>query len=278
MRGRIRKLAPSTRNPVGWRNGGQSRAPKEQPLALDGTSVPKVRVASAVESVDVSELRPPWRNARIHSNKQIRQIANSIRQFGWTSPIVTDENKQFIAGFGRFKAAEQLGLRKVPVIVVTGLSEVEKRALALADNQVAATAAWDSAVLAAELGELAVLLPEYDLSIDITGFEPAEIDALKSTLVDLEEDSADRSPELIKKPVSRTGDLWLLGGHRLVCSDATDPAQGGKLMNRKRALLGIDSAVRSWQRFTKYDAILAGTTRTFDEVAAARSKTRGRRR
>jgi hypothetical protein len=135
MRGRIRKLAPSTRNPVGWRNGGQSRAPKEQPLALDGTSFPKVRVASAVESVDVSELRPPWRNARIHSNKQIRQIANSIRQFGWTSPIVTDENKQIIAGFGRFKAAEQLGLRKVPVIVVTGLNEVQKRALALAETK-----------------------------------------------------------------------------------------------------------------------------------------------
>jgi ParB/Sulfiredoxin domain len=80
-------------------------------------------------------IRPPWRNARIHSNKQIRQIANSIRQFGWTSPIVTDENKQIIAGFGRFKAAEQLGLRKVPVIVVTGLNEVQKRALALAETK-----------------------------------------------------------------------------------------------------------------------------------------------
>jgi ParB-like chromosome segregation protein Spo0J len=226
----------------------------------------------------VRNLRPNKRNARTHSKKQIRQIANSIRRFGWTFPILVDENGLILAGHGRYSAGLLLGLREVPVIVISGLNDAEKRALALGDNKLAANAGWDRAVLAAELGELADLLPEFDLSIDITGFEPVEIDALMSELVDPEQDPADALPQSSKEPVSREGDLWLLGGHRLVCGNATDPAQGGKLMNRKRALLGIDSAVRSWQRFTKYDAILAGTTRTFDEVAVARSKTRGRRK
>jgi ParB-like chromosome segregation protein Spo0J len=124
--------------------------------------------ASQIEIVRLTELRPPRRNARTHSKKQIRQIADSILQFGWTYPILIDENKQIIAGVGRFKAADQLGLPSVPVIFITGLSDAKKRALALADNKIAANAGWDRAVLAAELGELANLLPECALNIDIT--------------------------------------------------------------------------------------------------------------
>jgi hypothetical protein len=100
-----------------------------------------------IEIARLSDLKPPRRNARTHSKKQIRQIANSILRFGWTYPILTDESKHIIAGIGRSKAAEQLGLRDVPVIVMTGLSDAEKRALALADNKIAANAGWDRKLL-----------------------------------------------------------------------------------------------------------------------------------
>ena len=126
----------------------------------------------------LSDLKPPRRNARTHSDKQILQIADSIWRFGWSCPILTDENHQIIAGVGRWKAAEHLRLREVPVICIIGLSEAEKRALALADNKIAANAGWDRAVLAAELGELAHFLPEYNLSLSITGFGPLEIEGL----------------------------------------------------------------------------------------------------
>jgi DNA modification methylase len=197
----------------------------------------KLAQSSPIEIALLSDLKPPRRNGRTHSKKQIRQIANSILRFGWTYPILTDENKQIIAGVGRSKAAEQLGLQNVPVIVMTGLSDAEKRALALADNKIAANADWDRAVLAAELGELAVLLPECDLNIDITGFEPAEIDALMGDLVDPEQDPLDELPAIAQTPVSRTGDLWLLNDHRLLCGDARAAADVRKLMCRDRAAM-----------------------------------------
>src|SRR4051812_16428278 len=118
-------------------------------------------------------LKPQPRNSRTHSKKQIQQIANSIRHFGWTCPILADENGFILAGHGRYYAAQQLGLHHVPVIVVAGLSGPEKRALILADNKIAANAGWDRAALAAELTDLAELLPEYELSLEITGFEAA---------------------------------------------------------------------------------------------------------
>jgi DNA modification methylase len=174
----------------------------------------------------------PRRNARTHSKKQIRQIANSFLRFGWTYPILIDEDGVILAGHGRYEAALLLGLREVPVIVVAGLREAEKRALALADNKIAANAGWDRAVLAIELGELADLLPECNLDIDITGFEPAEIDALMGDLVDPEQDPVDDLPEIAKKPVSRIGDLWVLGEHRLLCGDSREAAHIRQLMLR----------------------------------------------
>jgi DNA modification methylase len=185
----------------------------------------------------LSDLKPPRRNARTHSKKQIRQLANSILRFGWTYPILTDEKHEIIAGFGRFKAAEHLQLREVPVLVMVGLSEPEKRALALADNKIAANAGWDRAVLAAELGELADLLPKCDLSIDITGFEPAEIDSLMGDLVDPEQDPADELPQISQEPESRKGDLWLLGPHRLLCGDARAASDVRRLMGRECAAM-----------------------------------------
>ena len=201
-------------------------------------------VRSAIEIARWSDLKPPRRNARTHSNKQVGQIANSIRRFGWTYPILIGEAGEIIAGFGRWKAAEHLGLQEVPVIVMTGLSDLEKRALALADNKVAANARWDRAVLAAELGDLADLLPKCDLAIDITGFEPAEIAGLMGDLIDPEQDPADEEPAIGMVPVSRVGDLWLLGGHRLLCGDATASSDMGRLMGHETAAMVITAPPR----------------------------------
>jgi ParB/Sulfiredoxin domain len=128
--------------------------------------------------ISTHRLRPNKRNARTHSKKQIRQIANSILRFGWTYPILADENNEILAGYGRNQAALQLGLREVPVIVLSGLSDAEKRALALADNKIAANAGWDRQLLAEELGELAQLLPESPV---LTEFEIVDVRSQPNT-------------------------------------------------------------------------------------------------
>src|SRR5262245_18002279 len=127
---------------------------------------------SQVQLGPVRKLRPNKRNVRTHAKNQVRQMANSIDRFGWTYAILVDEQWVIIAGHGRYLAAQLLGLSEVPVIMVTGLSDAEKRALALADNKIADNAGYDMAGLAAELGDLTQLLPECGLSIDITGFSP----------------------------------------------------------------------------------------------------------
>jgi DNA modification methylase len=186
----------------------------------------------------VGKLRPTNRNSRTHSKKQIQQIAESIQQFGWTSPIVVDESGTIIAGHGRFAASLDLRLKRVPTIVVSGLGDAEKRALALADNKIAANAGWDRLALAAELGELAVLLPEINLDVSITGFDPAEIDALAVDFSDPEQEPADEIPATQSdRAVSQIGDLWTLGEHRLVCGDACEDAAVKQLMGRKLAAM-----------------------------------------
>lgn len=187
----------------------------------------------------VRRLRRNERNSRTHSKKQIRQIANSIRRFGWTYPILTDENAIILAGHGRYDAALYLGLREVPIIVLSGLSDAEKRALALADNKIAANAGWDRQQLAEELGELAKLLPECNLDLEITGFEPAEIDSLLGDLVDPELDPADEVPSPKETAISKIGDLWELGPHRLLCGDAQSATNVRRLMGNALAAMVI---------------------------------------
>jgi DNA modification methylase len=188
-----------------------------------------------IKLASVRNLRPSKRNARTHSKKQIEQIVQSIRRFGWTCPIIVDEDGVILAGFARYLAAKKSGLKQVPVIVISGLSDAEKRALAIADNKIAANAGWDRNVLAAELCELAVLLPECNLSLDITGFEAAEIDSILGDLVDPEVEAADIPPVLEKVSVTRPGDIWQLSPHRLLCADATQPAAFERLMGSERA-------------------------------------------
>src|SRR5436190_12797706 len=128
--------------------------------------------------IAIEELTPNGRNARTHSRKQVRQIADSITAFGFVVPILIDDDGIIIAGHGRFAAAKLLDLKEVPVIKVTGLSEAKRRALALADNRIAESAGWDRERLAVELPELAEILTVEGLDISITGFSPVEIDQL----------------------------------------------------------------------------------------------------
>jgi len=184
----------------------------------------------------VRNLRPNKRNARTHSKTQIKQVESSILRFGWTYPILVDEDRQIICGYARWEAAKALGLRDAPVLVMRGLSDAEKRALALADNKIPLNAGWDRSLLAAELGELASLLPEFNLDIDITGFEPAEVDGLLGDLVDSERDAADEIAEP-GEPVSHKGDLWWLRDHRLLCGDAREDSAFRAVMGRQQAAM-----------------------------------------
>lgn len=189
-----------------------------------------------VKLVPLLSVTPSQRNTRTHSKKQIRQIASSIQAVGWTYPILVDEGGDIIAGNGRYQAALQLGLQEVPVMTVSGLNQAQKRALAIADNKIAANAGWDRSVLSAELGELATLLPEIDLDISILGFEPAEIDALAVDLADSERDPLDEAPPIDdSKPVTQADDVWMLGEHRLLCGDACEESALQKLMGSDRA-------------------------------------------
>jgi DNA modification methylase len=194
-----------------------------------------------VSWVAIDALAPNGRNARTHSKKQIRQIAESIGAFGFLVPILIDENDVIIAGHGRYTAAKLLGLEQVPVVEVRGLSEAKRRALALADNKIAENAGWDREILAAELPELAEILVLEGLDISVTGFAPVEIDRLA---MDFEEDPSDPDdsvdPEWITAAsVTKPGDLWQLGRHRLLCGDTRKPADLAGLMGNARAAMAF---------------------------------------
>jgi DNA modification methylase len=188
-----------------------------------------------VQYLSPRDLRPHPRNARVHPGKQIQQVVESIKRFGFTSPILINEHNEVLAGHVRLEAAKIAGLRRVPTIVVDGLSEAEQRAYLLADNKLAEKAGWDRAALAVELCELAPLLADSGLDIELTGFEPAEIDSILGDLVDHENEPSDEPPALADQAVSRRGDLWRLGDHRLLCGDSREEPDLRALMRRERA-------------------------------------------
>jgi DNA modification methylase len=188
----------------------------------------------AIEHIAPATLKPDPRNARTHSKRQIRQITASIREFGWTNPMLIDENNRVIAGHGRLAAAERLGMTEVPIIRLKGLSEPQKRALALADNKLAENAGWNPEILTQELQYLSEI--EIDFDVEITGFSTGEIDLLIGDTA-AEDDAADRVPAV---PVDESsciqyGDLWHLGRHRLLCGDATNPHDYERLLGPDRA-------------------------------------------
>ena len=174
---------------------------------------------------------------KTHPAKQIRQIANSIVAFGFTNPLLVTEDGALIAGEGRYKAAQLLGLATVPVIVLAGLSPARQRALAIADNQIAENSGWNRERLAIEIPELTGLLEAEGLDVSILGFEAVEIDQL---VTDFEENAADPQDSIEPKwlkdyAVSKPGDLWVLGPHRLLCGDARSAADIARLMAHCRA-------------------------------------------
>lgn len=186
----------------------------------------------------VGSLKPNKRNARTHSKKQIRQIANSIKQFGFVTPIVADENGVVLLGHGRLQAALMLGLTEVPVITVCGLSDAQKRALMLADNKIASNAGWDREKLAIEIPELTALLEIEGLDIGLTGFEVPEIDQL-ATDFDDKNDPSDIFAEPSGAPVSQPGDLWILDQHRSMCGNSRDEHEVDRLMGGEAAAMAF---------------------------------------
>src|SRR5262245_572495 len=187
--------------------------------------------------VAVDQIEPHPHNPRTHSKKQIRQIADSIQAVGFAAPVLIDEDGVLLAGHGRLEAAKLLRLKRIPAVVIEGLSQARKRALLLADNRIAQNAGWDRERLAGELISLPELLLADGLDLTVTGFEPAEVDGLLADFEDNSSDPADDiDPALLSGPaVSRAGDLWQLGNHRLLCGDARESGQLGRLMGRERA-------------------------------------------
>lgn len=182
----------------------------------------------------VDTLIPYARNARTHSPTQVAQIAASIREFGFTNPVLVDGERGVIAGHGRLLAARQLGMDTVPTIELAHLTEAQKRAYVLADNRLALSAGWDDELLRLELGDLQTA--GFDLGL--TGFDPAEIEALFA-LTNAGLTDPDEVPAAPETPVSRLGDLWLLSKHRLICGDSTDEATVGPLLDGVRPALMV---------------------------------------
>jgi len=211
-----------------------------------------------VEYRPLSLLVPYAKNARTHSEAQVAQIAASIDEFGWTNPILIDEHNGIIAGHGRLLAAQRLGIAKVPVITLSGLSEAQRRALILADNKLALNAGWDEQLLGLELAELGSL--GFDLSL--TGFSDLELAALTtpgtSGLTD-----PDDVPDVLERAVSRAGDVWQLGRHRLLCGDSTAAEDVERVLDGVQPHLLVSDppyGVRydpSWRKRLHADAELA---------------------
>ena len=190
-------------------------------------------LADKIEQWPTAKLLPYARNARTHSDEQVAQIAASIVEFGFTNPILAGSDGVIVAGHGRLAAAQKLGLDTVPVVVLDHLTPTQRRALIIADNRIAENAGWDDAMLRIELQSL----QEDGFNLDITGFDAdalAEIMAGEETTVDGQTDD-DAVPEVPVTPISRPGDVWELGKHRLVCGDATDPKSYEALMADTRA-------------------------------------------
>ncbi|MEO5494658.1 MAG: DNA methyltransferase [Sphingomonas sp.] len=184
---------------------------------------------------DVAGLRPYERNARTHSRKQVKQIAASIERFGFTNPVLVSDDGQIIAGHGRVEAAKLLGIKRVPTLALSHLSDVERRAYILADNKLALNAGWDREILAIELQALVDL----EFETELTGFSLAEIDLVLDEAHDADPDGSDAPEDVVPTAsgtaVTQAGDIWMLGRHRLLCGDTRNRDDMQALMGGDRA-------------------------------------------
>jgi DNA modification methylase len=207
-----------------------------------------MHLPTQIELRRVEQLLPCVRNSRVHSDEQIAQVAASIREFGWTNPVLVGPDDVIIAGHARVLAARRLGMAEVPVIVLGHLSEMQRRALVIADNKLALNAGWHEEMLRAEVASL----QEDGFDLDAVGFSDEELRVLLAA-VPGEADTAaeDEIPEAPISPVSRTGDVWAIGRHRLICGDCRDSRAVAQVLEGVRANIVITSPPYATQR--EYD-------------------------
>jgi DNA modification methylase len=190
----------------------------------------------AIQHCPIDSLRPDPLNPRQHKDKQVRQIANSIRIFGFNVPVLIDQHRNVLAGHGRLLAARFLGMTEVPTISLDHLSPQQVRAFMIADNKLSENSSWDEALLAEQLEILSEA--ELDFSLETIGFDMGEIDTIlegAAPVRDVSQDPADSIPEAATSQVTTVGDLWLLGRSRVLCGDALDPVEYSRLMSDQRA-------------------------------------------
>lgn len=188
-----------------------------------------------IKYIDVEQLEVYANNARIHSKQQIKQIARSIKAFGFINPVLVDADNRLVAGHGRLLAAKSIGLKTIPCIRIDHLSEDEKRAYILADNKLAENAGWDPDLLKVELSYLSQV--DVDIDVELTGFAMPEIDIIMGTAQQSNEETPAPSLAPLEEAVSQLGDLWQLGPHRLICGDCRDPHILDNLMSGEQANL-----------------------------------------
>lgn len=189
-----------------------------------------------IEMLSIRGLAPWKRNARTHSKKQVRQIAESIKEFGFTNPVLIDRENQILAGHGRVEAAKLLGMDMVPCVRLENMTEAQKRAYVLADNKLALNAGWDMEILAEELKELS--LPEFDIDIGLTGFSIAEVDSILAEAAPEEPGNPDDDALPVVDPKTtrcKRGEVWQIGPHRIMCGDARNRNDIATLMDGKLA-------------------------------------------
>lgn len=184
-----------------------------------------------IELIDIESLIPYARNSRTHSDSQVAQIAASIKEFGFTNPVLIDADSGIIAGHGRIMAARKLGLADIPCIRLGHLTEAQKRAYVIADNKLALNSGWDNEMLLVEFAEL----EDLGFDLDLTGFVQEEIDALKPEVVQEGLTDEDAVPEVPVEPTTKLGDVYILGNHRLMCGDSTSIDAVDKLMQGQKA-------------------------------------------
>lgn len=186
-----------------------------------------------LEQVPVDKLVPYARNARTHSKEQIAQLRSSLREFGFVSPAVIDNNYNILVGHGRIAAAREEGYRTVPCVFAEDLTDAQKRAYILADNQLALNAGWDEEMLSVELADL----QENAFDLSLLGFDEADLEKLLGNETEAEEDDFDVDAELENPCFSKTGDLWHLGRHTVICGDSTKPETYTRLLGKAKVNL-----------------------------------------
>lgn len=179
-----------------------------------------------VAYISTTDLIPYANNPRTHSDQQVAQVAASIQEFGFNNPILIDEHNSIIAGHGRLAAAQKLDLKLVPTITLEGLSEAQRKAYVIADNKLTENGGWDYDLLAVEIERL----KELDVDIDLTGFDPTELDTILEPEVVEGLTDEDEVPEPPQEPITKLGDVWILGNHRLMCGDSTSVDDVERLM------------------------------------------------